>query len=228
MSRAPRARSRACRASCAWFRMRPRTAWSIRSSRQADSERLRPRLTQHGGIPSSLASRVSTAYADGFDRLRPAVRVCVIPDTRGPSRSRPVEALAADVGRLGRAGFRNCRWSSFGLDRWDLDRLRRSSICARAGPGAGRRLVPARFARADGLPACGRRPHRAVWPIRHAPPPAAPARERLRARGHAAPVQDIDLYRDLVNLICTRLPNAAIGADLIAGFPGETAAEFET
>ncbi|GAC1430238.1 MAG: tRNA (N(6)-L-threonylcarbamoyladenosine(37)-C(2))-methylthiotransferase MtaB [Chitinophagaceae bacterium] len=35
-----------------------------------------------------------------------------------------------------------------------------------------------------------------------------------------------ELYADRVNLIKTRMPHCAIGVDVIAGFPGETAADF--
>ncbi len=38
---------------------------------------------------------------------------------------------------------------------------------------------------------------------------------------------DTAWFRDLVERIRVRIPEAAIGLDLIAGFPGETAAEFE-
>jgi threonylcarbamoyladenosine tRNA methylthiotransferase MtaB len=38
---------------------------------------------------------------------------------------------------------------------------------------------------------------------------------------------DVDFYKNIINKIITRFPNAGIGADLICGFPGETEKQFE-
>jgi threonylcarbamoyladenosine tRNA methylthiotransferase MtaB len=38
---------------------------------------------------------------------------------------------------------------------------------------------------------------------------------------------DTAYYRDLLSRVCERLPNAALGSDIIVGFPGESDAQFE-
>lgn len=38
---------------------------------------------------------------------------------------------------------------------------------------------------------------------------------------------DVDFYRNIIDKIITRFPNAGIGADMICGFPGETKEQFE-
>jgi len=38
---------------------------------------------------------------------------------------------------------------------------------------------------------------------------------------------DVNFYREVINKIITRFPNAGIGADMICGFPGETKEQFE-
>ncbi len=155
---------------------------------------------------------------------------CVVPSTRGPSRSRSVAALSADVDRLGRAGFKEV-WlvgvhlGSFGRDLEpaatlvdllsSLDRtpgdvsFRLGSIEPMDCPAA---LV-------DLIARSGRFAAHFHLPLQHASDSMLAAMRR--------PYR-FALYRELVDRIRTRLPHAAIGADLIVGFPGETAQEFET
>ena len=197
---------------------------------EADPERLRAETDEHGGIPVEPGVMGRTAYSlrvqTGCDQR---CAFCVIPDTRGASRSRPVEALAADVGRLGRAGFKEI-WlvgvhlGSYGRDLdpastlFDLlralDRVP-GDVSFRLGSLEPMDCPPAVV---DLIARSGRFAAHLHLPLQHASDSVLAAMRRPYT---------FDLYRDLVNLIRTRLPNAAIGADLIAGFPGETAVEFE-
>ena len=104
---------------------------------------------------------------------------CIIPSTRGASRSRPLDEVVADVGALWRAATRNSWLVGVHLGSYGRDLTARSSL---ARPGAGarsaarRRDVPHQFARADGLLRRTRRSRRGVRPVRAALSPAAAAR----------------------------------------------------
>jgi threonylcarbamoyladenosine tRNA methylthiotransferase MtaB len=153
---------------------------------------------------------------------------CIIPSTRGASRSVPLEQVVDEVRRIVDAGFKEIvltgvHLGSYGrdlvpasslfrlllaLDRLPLDvRFRISSLepmdCTRA-------IVD--------LVALGTRfqPHFHL-PLQHASPRMLAAMRRPYT---------LDDYRTLVDDIHARLPHASIGSDMIVGFPGETAKDF--
>jgi threonylcarbamoyladenosine tRNA methylthiotransferase MtaB len=153
---------------------------------------------------------------------------CIIPSTRGASRSVPPEHVLDEVRRIVDAGFKEIvltgvHLGSYGrdlvpasslfdlllaLDRLPLDvRFRISSLepmdCTPA-------IVD--------LVALGPRfqPHFHL-PLQHASP------RMLAAMRRPYTLED---YRRLVDGIHTRLPHASIGSDMIVGFPGETDEDF--
>ncbi len=154
---------------------------------------------------------------------------CIVPATRGRSRSRPAATVLSQIERLGRAGFKEI-WlvgvhlGSYGRDLdprcslldllRELDRLpgdlmfRMGSIEPMDCPAALVELVArsGRFA-----------PH-CHLPLQHASDSVLRAMRRPYEFGR---------YRDLASTIRGLMPHASIGADVIAGFPGETAAQFE-
>ena len=163
---------------------------------------------------------------------------CVIPATRGSSRSISLEECLESVRRFADAGGQELVLSGINLGRWgrdlaparsfvelaaailektELPRLRLSSIepmdwntellalfreYATGGrPGAHVRLAPhAHLPLQSGSDAVLRRMHRRYRPWH---------------------------YSERVGAIRAALPDAAIGADVMVGFPGETEAEFE-
>ena len=153
-----------------------------------------------------------------------ACAFCIIPSTRGPSRSRPLAEIGDDVGRVASAGYKEV-WlvgvhlGSFGRDQQpatalvdllrDLDRqpgdttFRISSLEPMDCPPGVVDLVArsGRFA-----------PHFHL-PLQHASDHVLRAMRRPYTFEH---------YRDLVDRIHTRLPDASIGSDVIVGFPGES------
>ncbi len=159
---------------------------------------------------------------------------CVIPATRGPSRSVPLATCLDDVRRFTDSGGQELVLSGINMGRWGRDfspalqfhdlvaailhqtslpRLRLSSIepmdwsadllaliCEYAS-GLHPRLAPhAHLPLQSGSDAILRKMHRRYRPWHYA--------ERIRA-------------------IRAALPDAAIGADVMVGFPGETDALFE-
>jgi threonylcarbamoyladenosine tRNA methylthiotransferase MtaB len=153
---------------------------------------------------------------------------CIIPLTRGRPRSLPPARILAEVERAARAGYRDVALAgvhlgSYGRDLdppTSLEALMRALAAAPGdvsfrisslepmdcGPGI-LDLVSAsdRFA-----------PHFHL-PLQHASD---------RMLGLMRRPYGLDDYRRLVDGIRDRLPHAAIGSDLIVGFPGETDDDF--
>ena len=155
---------------------------------------------------------------------------CVIPSSRGPSRSRPVVDVLADVDRLARAGYREL-WlvgvhlGSYGRDLEPADSL---AGLLRALDGA-RGDVSFRISSLEPMDCSpgivtlvarsGRFAPHFHLPLQH-------GSERVLAsmrRPYSAA-----FYRDLVGGIRARLPHASIGTDVIVGFPGESKTDAQT
>jgi threonylcarbamoyladenosine tRNA methylthiotransferase MtaB len=178
---------------------------------------------------------------DGGGQTRPNLKVqdgcgnrcsfCIIPTTRGHSRSLPLEACLHSVQAFADGGGTELVLSGINLGRWGRDlkpqrtleelvseilsqtslpRLRLSSIepmdwtppllALFRGSSAGRLARHAHLPLQSGSDAILRAMHRRYRPWHYA--------EKLR-------------------LIRESMPDAAIGADVMVGFPGETEASFE-
>ena len=155
---------------------------------------------------------------------------CVIPSSRGPSRSRPVVDVLAEVDRLARAGYREL-WlvgvhlGSYGRDLEPADSL---AGLLRALDGT-RGDVSFRISSLEPMDCSpgivtlvarsGRFAPHFHLPLQH-------GSERVLAsmrRPYSAA-----FYRDLVGGIRARLPHASIGTDVIVGFPGESETDAQT
>ena len=152
---------------------------------------------------------------------------CVIPFVRGKSRSLPPETVTRELRKLADAGFREIVLSGinlgtygrdlsprveFGdlllriLDESDVQRLRVSSI----EPMDVTQDLIELFASTERL-------------AKHFHMPLQSGSDRILAAMHRW--YRAEHYARRVELIRERLPHAAIGADVIAGFPGETEQE---
>lgn len=177
-------------------------------------------------------------HADPADRTRVYLKIqdgcdlrcsyCIIPAVRGGSRSVPMEQVARRIGTLVAAGFREIVFTGVNTGDWgrDLDPPRRLSDllerCLRV-PGLGRirlnsleprTVTPAIVA----LLAAGGRlaPHLQV--------PLQSGCDAVLARMRR-PYRTGD-YAALALALRRAVPDIGLGADVIAGFPGETEAEF--
>jgi threonylcarbamoyladenosine tRNA methylthiotransferase MtaB len=156
---------------------------------------------------------------------------CIIPATRGAPQSVPVDAVLGHVERVAAAGFREIALTGVHLGAYGRDLTPRSSLIgllealARES-GAGRlrfrisSLEPADctaevLALVAGTSCFA--PHFHL-PLQHA------ANRVLAAMRRPYTIQQ---YTALVAGIRERIPHAAIGSDVIVGFPGERDAEFE-
>lgn len=152
---------------------------------------------------------------------------CVIPFVRGRSRSLPPETVVQEIQKLSAAGYREIVLSGINLgtygrdlsprvefetllrrilDETPVDRLRISSI----EPLDVTQDLVGLFASTERL-------------ARHFHMPLQSGSDRILAAMHRW--YRAEHYARRVELVRERLPHAAIGADVIAGFPGETEAE---
>jgi threonylcarbamoyladenosine tRNA methylthiotransferase MtaB len=173
------------------------------------------------------------------ERTRPNLKIqdgcdnrcsfCVIPYVRGQSRSLKLERIISEVTALVQSGYREVVISGINLGRWGrdladgprfeelvsaileettLEKLRISSVepmdwsddLIRLVAGSPRIAKHAHLPMQSGSDAVLRRMHRKYRPWH---------------------------YRERITKIRAAMPTAAIGADVMVGFPGETDAEFD-
>ena len=154
---------------------------------------------------------------------------CIIPSTRGHSRSKPIEDVIHDVCRALAAGYKEIALTGVHLGSYGRDLPRPSTLAELL-----RRLterpddVLFRVSSLEpmdctpdvvSLAASSSRiaPHFHL-PLQH----GADAVLRAMRRPYTA-----FYYSELVHRIVRLLPHASIGSDVIVGFPGESEAEFE-
>lgn len=153
---------------------------------------------------------------------------CIIPSTRGASRSAPIASLVADVERVAAAGFKEVVLTGVHLGSYGRDLSPAASLLDLL-----RALEPARgdvtfrissLEPMDCTPeivefvsASGRFLPHFHLPLQHA------SDRLLAAMRRPYSLHD---YRRLVDGIVARLPHASIGSDMIVGFPGETDEDF--
>lgn len=148
---------------------------------------------------------------------------CIIPTTRGASRSVPIAGVLAEVARVEAAGFRDVALTGVHLGAYGRDLAPASSLGELLTALAGHRS-PIQF-RVSSLEPMDFPPEllelATEGPIApHFHLPLQHASDRVLARMRRP--YTIAAYDDLVCRIRRELPHASLGTDVIAGFPGET------
>ena len=192
----------------------------------------------HTEVLSAPVSRPSDT--DPLDsRTRPNLKVqdgcdnrcsfCVIPTVRGHSRSRSLQQVVGDINALVAGGSREVVISGINLGRWGRDLTPASRIEAliiailERTPLEKLRLSSVEpMDWSDELIALLRSSSRLA---KHAHVPMQSGSDTVLRRMHRKyrPWH----YREKILKIRESLPTAAIGADVMTGFPGETGVEFE-
>ena len=203
--------------------------------------------TENSIFVSDIFAHTELLAAPVFDaaneRTRPNLKVqdgcdnrcsfCVIPYVRGQSRSLEVNRVIAEVNALVNSGYREVVISGINLGRWGRDL------------GVGRQATGFEDLVRDILSQTGLEKLRisSVEPMDWSDELIALVASSPRIAKHAhVPMQsgsDAVLrrmhrkyrpwhYREKIETIRAALPSAAIGADVMVGFPGETDAEFES
>ncbi len=154
-------------------------------------------------------------------------RYCIVPRVRGPRRSLEPAAVLAAFHQLAGLGYREVVLTGVDLGQYGLDHQPPSSLAALV-----RQLTKKPFrVRLSSLEPMMVTPELldvlAAWPdfCPHFHLPlqsgAAPV---LAAMGRPYGPEE---FRDLVREISRRFPGAGLGLDVLVGFPGETAEDFE-
>jgi len=175
----------------------------------------------------------------GYDKTRPNLKVqdgcdnrcsfCIIPFVRGQSRSLRRDAVLREMDALVAAGFREVVISGINLGRWgrDLEPAQRFEDLVRAilERTAVERLRLSSIEPMDWTDELIELVAGSPRIARHAHVPLQTGSDRVLRRMYRKyrPWH----YEERIRKIRAAMPTAAIGADVMAGFPGETDAEFE-
>jgi len=189
------------------------------------------------------------------ERTRPNLKVqdgcdnrcsfCVIPYVRGQSRSLPRERVLAEVRTLVEAGYREVVISGINLGRWGRDlesSSQLSAVSSQLKPATNdRRLVDLIRAILDQT-SLEKLRISSVEPMDWSDEliGLVASSGRIAKHGHVPMQSGSDAvlrrmhrkyrpwhYREKILKIRAAMPTAAIGADVMVGFPGETEAEFD-
>jgi threonylcarbamoyladenosine tRNA methylthiotransferase MtaB len=182
-------------------------------------------------VPIRAFARHTRAFVKIQDGCDARCSYCIVPLARGPNRSLPEGAVLAQVAALARAGHREIVLTGVHLGAWGGDlgpghRLVTLLERVLAVPGLERlrlsSIEPTELTD-DLLALLASSP--AICPHLHIPLQSGAARV-LRAMRRP---YDPALFARLVERLAAALPDPGIGADVIAGFPGEDdAAHGET
>ena len=154
---------------------------------------------------------------------------CIIPSTRGRGRSLPPAEVVREAARVAASGFKEVvlagvHLGSYGRDLTppvSLADLLRALSDLQADVLFRISSLEPMDCTAEVLDLVTARPDRFAphfhLPLQH----ASDAMLRAMRRPYTSRA-----YRDLLDAIVTRLPHAAIGSDVIAGFPGESDSDF--
>jgi threonylcarbamoyladenosine tRNA methylthiotransferase MtaB len=154
---------------------------------------------------------------------------CIIPSTRGRGRSKPLPTVLDDIRRATAAGYKEIavtgvHLGSYGRDLHDGTTLVALARALAAWPGD----VLFRISSLEPMDCPDELVELAASSPRLAPHFHLPLQHGADAvLGAMRRPYTSARYRRLVERIRERIPHAAIGSDLIAGFPGETAARFD-
>ena len=154
---------------------------------------------------------------------------CVIPFTRGTSTSKPLDAIVSDVERACAAGYREITLTGVHLGAYGRDLVPRRSLEDLLDAVSGTAFdVLFRLGSLEPMDCTAgvirtlmqseKFAHSLHLPLQHASPAI------LRAMRRPYTAAD---YASLVTDIRRRVPDAALGSDIIVGFPGETERDFE-
>lgn len=179
-----------------------------------------------------------TALPAAGSRARPYLKIqdgcddfcsyCIVPHTRGPSRSLPPETALSSIRQLARQGAKEVVLTGIHLGRYGMDLTPQTSLC---------RLLR----QIDAEAAVHRVRLSSIEPGELTPEIIQMAGENARICPHFhIPLQSGDagilqkmkrpyspsLFSELVRRIHENLPHAAVGVDVMAGFPGEDETAF--
>ncbi|MBI4610004.1 MAG: tRNA (N(6)-L-threonylcarbamoyladenosine(37)-C(2))-methylthiotransferase MtaB [Candidatus Rokubacteria bacterium] len=179
--------------------------------------------------PFTRLSGRSRAFVKVQDGCQHRCAFCIVPYARGPSRSQAPERVVEQVQRLVDSGYREVVLTGVDMGHYGWDLLPRTTLAGllrlilREVRGLNQlrlsSILPAYFTPelievVSGSPV--------IAPHLHVPLQSGSDRIlRLMRRPY-----NTSIYTRLVETLSKRIPELALGTDLIVGFPGETEADF--
>jgi threonylcarbamoyladenosine tRNA methylthiotransferase MtaB len=178
--------------------------------------------------PAGRAGGRSRAFVKVQDGCQHRCAFCVVPLARGPSRSRDADLVIERVRALVAAGHAEIVLTGVDLGHYGADLVPRTTLAALL-----RRLVEIsglRWIRMSSMLPAYFTPDlldvvtgsTVVAPHLHIPLQSGSDRVLRRMRRPYT----VAMYRALVERLAAAIPRLGLGADVIAGFPGETEADF--
>ena len=177
--------------------------------------------------------------ADSFTKTRPNLKVqdgcnnrcsfCIIPYVRGKSRSLRLEQVLREVGALVAHGYREIVLSGINLGRWGRELSPRMNFAVMLHTILERTTIEkVRISSVEPMDWTSEVIELVASSPRiakHAHVPMQSGSDRILRRMHRKyrPWH----YADRIDRIRRAMPDAAIGADVMVGFPGETGDDFE-
>jgi threonylcarbamoyladenosine tRNA methylthiotransferase MtaB len=184
------------------------------------------------GVPV-LGTRALPGHTRAFLKIQEGCNYtcayCIIPTARGLSRSVPPRQVLEQVRQLAGAGYQEIVLTGIHLGGYGQDLTPKMDLTALAERIAESRLIPRiRLSSLDPREVPDRlldliAASESLCPHLHICAQAGDG-EILRAMRRN---YDTAYYRDLLLRVRERLPGAALGSDIIVGFPGETDAQFD-
>lgn len=189
-----------------------------------------PTLTEFSSYGSGTAGRRTRATLKIQDGCDEHCTFCVIPQVRGASRSRSLDSVRAEAARLAASGYREIALTGINTALWgrDLDAslgLPEILRTVAAVPGIARvRLnsLEPQYLCEEWIEAIAS--DRRICRHLHLPLQSGDATVLKRMNRRYGPLH----YAKVVERAVTRIPELAVGADVLVGFPGETDRQFET
>ncbi len=200
----------------------------------SQADKLDPaRLLAGSGLTMPSAASAPTPL---FDGTRALVRVqdgcefrcayCIVPHTRGPSRSRPLPEIIAEIRRLADAGYQEIvlTGANLGCYAWQDQRLAQLLAAVERQTGIRRvRLSSIELSTVEREVIDRMADSPVLCRFLHLPLQSG-ADAVLRAMGRR---YDRRHYAGVVAYALKKLGAPGLGTDLLVGFPGETEADFQ-
>lgn len=196
----------------------------------SEKVRIMEPLTQRTPFMSARSSRVNSrtrAFIKVQDGCDYTCSFCTIPLARGPARAMPLAELRNELVAVVNEGFCECVISGINLGEYEspegerlinlLQMIESMQLPIRVRLGS----IEPNTLTAEIISAIAQ--SRAIVPHVHIPLQSGSARILRAMRRRYNPA----MYRSVIKRLHTVLPDAAIGIDVITGFPGETEVEFE-
>ncbi len=180
-------------------------------------------------LPVTVCETRSRPFLKIQDGCNAFCTYCIVPYTRGRSRSMPVDEVLRQLSALSEAGYHEVVLTGIHMGCYGLDLAPKTSFTALLKRIAGEKVI-------DRVRLSSIEPRELTNELiqlvadsdcfcNHFHIPLQSGDDHILKRMHRP--YDVQWFRDRIQTIHRKIPDAAIGIDTLIGFPGETEAAFE-